>query len=151
MKIKNVLALLLALVMCTALVACSGETDKSTDTSANTTDLGESAEAKHQEHIRKFISAVSDGNYDEAKKLLHPSSKLAPQKYFTEKGESLRVDFSTGIELRRFTGFGSLEHDGKQLVDYNVMLVVEDVRVYGNISILDDSEGFGVYLIDLYY
>lgn len=148
MKLKNILLIILALIMCFSVLGCSDKGTEGGDTSSESSALGD---AKHHEHIKKFFSAVGESDFEEAQKLLHPSSKISPKEYFTEKGESLQIDFFTGIEFRRFTGWATLDLDGKQIVDYNVMLVVEDTRVYGNIGVLDDGDGFGVYVIDLYY
>ena len=107
-------------------------------------------EAKEQ--ASKLVNAVSSGSFDEAEKLLHPNRQIDIEALFARKETEYNVDFQSGIEIVRYTGFSSALYDSE--VDGSEYELEMNVSVSGRtleltVDVVRNEQGFGIYEIDI--
>lgn len=137
MKIKHIISVLLILVFALFMFGCSEN-----KVSKN--------EAKEQ--ASALVNAVSAGNFADAEKLLHPSRQIDLEAYFNREEAEENVDFQSGIEIVKYTGFSSALYDSE--VDGSEYELEMNISVSGKtlelkVDVVRNDQGFGIYEIDI--
>ncbi len=136
MKAKHLWVPTLALLLCFSLVGC-GSAIK-----------GDEAKA----HVEDFLAQVEKGDYAAAAEYLHPDRPADPEAFFTGLEADWDVDFQSGIEIVRYTGFSSATYDST--VGGAAYTLKFDAKVSGKplameIELVRNDEGFGIYNLDI--
>ncbi|MBQ8146664.1 MAG: hypothetical protein IJ039_07755 [Clostridia bacterium] len=136
MKIKLILSLMLALILTLSFVSCADRVTRD--------------EAKDQ--VNSLLNAVEESDFDNAAKLLHPNREFDIEGLFTRAETEYSVDFQSGIEIKRYTGFSSALYESE--VDGSEYELEMDITVSGRVleltvDIVRNDSGFGIYEIDI--
>ena len=137
MRIKRFTFILLVLVFATFMFGCT----------ENKVSRGEA-----KEQVNLLIDAISNGNFEEAEKLLHPSEQVDLEAYFNEAEKEYGVDFQSGIELVKYTNFSSSLYDSEvQGGDYELDAIIKvgTKRLELTVEVVRNDLGFGIYEIDI--
>ena len=136
MKIRSLFFIALALVLCLALVGCNGGIKKK--------DAKGTAEA--------FVAAIEDGDFEDARALLHPDSPFDVEKYFNGIEERKGVDFQKGIEIKRFEEYSYSHYEsevGGSEYELELRLLVDGKSFELSLDIVKNEGGYGIYDIEL--
>ena len=136
MKIKAILSFVIVFALCFSLVGCGNRIKKE--------DAKETVEA--------FLQSVQDGNYEEAKKLLHPDRPFDIEKYFNSKEAEYGIDFQKGIEIKAYTEYSSSLYDSEvDGSDYELELniLVDGFVIELSVDLVKNDLGYGIYDLDI--
>lgn len=105
---------------------------------------------KSEKHVKDFCNALATSN-EEAKKYIHPNSRLIGEKFddFVAKLEEFNeIDFSSGIEIKEckivsYTQLALL--NGGDEYEYRCQLDVAGKTVKMFFIVSDNDEGYGIY------
>lgn len=129
--------LLITVIMCIiALPSCSGGIKR------------ETAKAT----VNNFFDAVVAEDYDKAEALLHSDRPADLEEFFEHVEESEGLDFQSGIEIEKYTGFSSSFYDsevGGSRYELTMKTKVGDKGVTFSIEVVENDAGYGIYNIDL--
>ncbi|MBQ9785396.1 MAG: hypothetical protein IJW29_07835 [Clostridia bacterium] len=136
MKIRRFAAFALILVLCLSLVGCANAI--------------KADEAKA--HIKEFLGKVEEGDFTAAAEYLHPDRPADLEAFFAEIEADWGVDFQSGIEIVKYTGFSTALYDSA--VDGAAFSLTFTVKVSGKsatmeIELVRNDAGFGIYNLDI--
>lgn len=104
-----------------------------------------------EEYTEDFFDAIEDGDYNEAKTLLHPNSYPSAsslESYINQQENTYDVDFSNGVEIELQTNIlvnvYTTEYNAKTYeANYNVLIGNKKISLY--IFIVENDVGEGIY------
>ena len=99
-------------------------------------------------HIEAFFGEVEAGNFEEAEAYLHSERPASLQEFFDSVEESEELDFQSGIEVKKYTGFSTAYYDSSvqgSTYSLNMIATVGDKEVDKYIEIVRNDNGFGIY------
>ena len=134
---KKYIALFLLLLFALTLVSC-GENKIS------------GKEAKEQ--VNTLLDYVKAENFENAQTLVHPNRPIDFKSYFNGKEIEYNVDFQSGIEIKRYTGFSSALYDsevdgGKYELDMDILVSGRELEL--SVELVRNDRGYGIYDIDI--
>lgn len=103
-------------------------------------------------YVNDFLNAVESGDYETASALLHPERPMDLEKFFANLEREEWLDFSAGIEIRRYTGFSSSYYDtsvGGSVYSLDMDVTVGGTVVEMEIELVRNDGGFGIYEVDI--
>lgn len=105
-------------------------------------------------YVNDFLDAVEAEDYDAAEGMLHPERPGDLKEFFENVEKKKDVDFQSGIEIEKYTGFRSAVYDST--IDgssYELTMRVKvgnsDKTVVLTIEIVKNDKGYGIYNIEL--
>ena len=129
---KNILIAVVALLCSIALASCDGGI--------------KGDEAK--EYINDFFDAIVAEDYERAEALLHPDRPADLETFFLNIEEKEDIDFQSGIEVEKYTGFSSSYYDSTvdgSRYELTMRTSVGDETVQFTIEIVENENGYGIY------
>ena len=99
-------------------------------------------------HAKSCLTEVRKGNFEEAKKYVHPDyNKNSLEQYFDFIEEQYDIDFQSGISLLGYTNirssFYTTEVNGS-LYEITHTLEVSGKKISATISVVDNDKGYGI-------
>lgn len=98
-----------------------------------------------------FFAAVSAQDFEAASALLHPDRPADLARFFADLGEAEDIDFSQGIEIKKYVGFASSFYDTEvagSSYKLTMRTAVGDKEITFAILIADNEGGYGIYDIE---
>ncbi len=133
---KSLLLITISLLCVCSLVSCEGGIK------------GDDAKAM----IRDFFDAIVAEDYEKAEGLLHPDRPADLEAFFLEVEDDEELDFQSGIEIEKYTGFSSAFYDSTvdgSTYELTMRTKVGEETVKFTIEIVKNEAGYGIYNLDL--
>ena len=130
---KKGLILIIALMLCLAIIGCGNEDDQAKKT----------AEA--------FLTSVAEGNFENARTYLHPSREIDVEKRFNNYESWAGIDFQKGINIKKYTDYSYSVYDddvGGSEYELEIRVSVDGKRFEIGIDIVRNDNGYGIYEIE---
>ena len=137
MKLKHILALMMAVAMMMLTVGCA-ENRVTRDEAKETT--------------QSFLTAVSQGDFERARSYMHPQWLGNLEGYFNGKETALGIDFQKGIEVTKYTNFSSALYDSDvdgSEYELEAWLTVDGAPLELEIEIVRNDQGYGIYTLEI--
>lgn len=133
---KSLLSLFLIAILLLSAVGCSGGIDKD----------------RAKADMQSFLDAVAAEDYEAAAALMHPARPLDLKAFFEHIEAEEGVDFGSGIEVLRSSGFSYAYYDSE--IDgsrYALELEVEigGVRAEIELEAVQNDAGYGIYDVEV--
>ncbi len=103
-------------------------------------------------HINEFLAAVAAEDYDKAESLLHPERPKDLKAFFSTIEKEEHIDFQSGIEIEKYTGFSSTYYDSRvdgSRYELTMRTRVGTDEVTFTIEIVSNEIGYGIYSINI--
>lgn len=103
-------------------------------------------------HINSFLEAVEAEDYEQAATFLHPERPADLKAFFEQIESEADLDFSSGIEVEKYTGFSSSYYDStvdgsRYALDMDVKVGTAEIEM--EIEIVSNENGYGIYNLDV--
>ena len=134
--LRNILFFSLALLCAASLASCGNAIKKD--------------EAKAV--VNDFFNAIVAEDYKTAKGLLHPDRPADLETFFQNVEQREGVDFQSGIEIKKYTGFSSSVYDstvGGSRYELTMRTTVGEDTVTFTVEVVKNENGYGIYNLDL--
>ena len=102
--------------------------------------------------INDFFAEIVAEDYDKAESFLHPDRPADLEKFFLNVEKEKNIDFQSGIEIEKYTGFSSSLYDSTvdgSTYELTMRTKVGDKKVIFTIEIVNNENGYGIYNLDL--
>ena len=102
--------------------------------------------------INDFFVAIVAEDYDKAESFLHPDRPADLEKFFLNVEKEKNIDFQSGIEIEKYTGFSSSLYDSTvdgSTYELTMRTKVGDKKVEFTVEIVKNENGYGIYNLDL--
>ncbi len=102
--------------------------------------------------INDFFAAIVDEDYDKAEEFLHPKRPADLETFLLNVEKEENVDFQSGIEVEKYTGFSSALYDSTvdgSTYELTMRTNVGDKEVEFIIEIVSNEDGYGIYNLNI--